>query len=85
MFILALKSLEVSILRRIRYGDDFGLVEKWKLLSRGLTFVVQYLSVIVSSTESQQRYACAGAVQEVVGVQGGAHPPKILTPPFKKS
>ena len=38
--------------------DDFGLVEKWKLLFWGLTFVIQYLSVIVSSAESQQRYAC---------------------------
>ena len=33
-------------------GDDFGLVEKWK----SLFWAVQ--TVIVSSAESQQRYAC---------------------------
>ena len=34
------------------HGDDFGLVEKWK----SLFWAVQ--TVIVSSAESQQRYAC---------------------------
>ena len=34
------------------HGEDFGLVEKWK----SLFWAVQ--TVIVSSAESQQRYAC---------------------------
>ena len=34
------------------HGDDFGLVEKWK----SLFWAVK--TVIVSSAESQQRYAC---------------------------
>ena len=34
------------------HGDDFGLIEKWKSLFRAVQ------TVIVSSAESQQRYAC---------------------------
>ena len=42
----------VNFQARAMVRDDFGLVEKWK----SLFWAVQ--TVIVSSAESQQRYAC---------------------------